>query len=237
MHLLRDADLIIIGLRFRNLPDEDMAHFDEYLESGKPIIAVRTSTHAFRIPPDRAFAKYSYDSITPWPGGFGQQVLGDTWVAHHGAHGKQSTRGVINEKFADHAVLYAVRDIWGPTDVYAIKRLPQTARILLSGQVLDGMQPDSKPVSGKVNDPMMPLAWTTTYRTKSGKSNRVFCTTMGAATDFESADLRRLLVNAAYWCLDVRIEQPANVDYVGKFEPTTFGFSNYQKGRTPSFYK
>src|SRR5258707_10989150 len=49
-------------------------------------------------------AKFHWQS-KEWPGGFGQQVLGDTWVNHHGNHGKESTRGVINEQFKDHPIL------------------------------------------------------------------------------------------------------------------------------------
>ena len=237
MHHLKSADVIILGLRFRNLPDKDMELFDQYLESGKPIIALRTSTHAFRIPKNRKYAKYSFNSKKDWIGGFGQQILGDTWISHHGKHGKQSTRGVVNEVHKEHPILSGVSDVWGTTDVYGIKHLPKTANILLFGQVLDGMKPDSEPVKGKINDPMMPLAWTTTYSSKAGHANRIVCTTMGAATDFESKGLRRMIVNATYWCLDMAVsEKPVNVDYVGNYNPTNFGFGNYQKGRTATFY-
>jgi len=59
MHLVKDADLLIFGLRFRNLPDDQMKAFDDYVESGKPMIGVRTSTHAFKIPKESKYAKYS----------------------------------------------------------------------------------------------------------------------------------------------------------------------------------
>ena len=235
MHFLKNADLVVLGLRFRNLPDQDMQIFDDYVESGRPIIGLRTSTHAFRIPANRKFSKYSYNSRKLWVGGFGQKILGDTWVDHHGEHGSQSTRGLVNKTHASHPILRGVTDVWGPTDVYEIKNLPETADVLLSGQVLEGMKPDSKAVVGKVNDPMMPLAWTTNYKSRSGKTNRVFCTTMGASTDFQSEGLRRLVINACYWCTE--IETPAeNVSIVGTYEPTAFGFGNYQKGRKPAFY-
>ena len=236
MQHLKDADLVILGLRFRNLPDQDMKLFDDYLESGKPIIGLRTSTHAFRIPKDRTYAKYSFNARKEWQGGFGQKILGDTWVSHHGKHGSQSTRGIVNKEFADHPILTSVKNVWGPTDVYGIKRLPTTAKVLLHGQVLEGMKPDSQPAKGKVNEPMMPLAWTTSYQSRSGTTNRIFCTTMGSSTDFESADLRRLIVNASYWCLDMKPDANANVDYVDAYKPTAFGFGNYQKDRRPAYY-
>ena len=236
MHLLEKADLVILGLRFRNLPDEDMKFFDDYLESGRPIIATRTSTHSFRIPEERKYAKYSFNAKDPWVGGFGQQVLGDTWISHHGKHGKQSTRGVVNKKFADHPILKELGNVWGPTDVYGIKNLPEAAKVLLHGQVLEGMQTDSKAVDGELNDPMMPVAWTKTWKTDSGKESRIFCTTMGAATDFESEGLRRLIVNAAYWSLDLSIEGKTDVEIVDEYKPTQFGFRKFKKNRTAKDY-
>ena len=45
---LDDADLMFILTRCRMLPDEQMAPIDRYLHSGRPVIAMRTATHAFR---------------------------------------------------------------------------------------------------------------------------------------------------------------------------------------------
>ena len=77
MAALDSADVCVMGLRFRELPDPQMKHFVDYLNAGKPIIALRTSTHAFKYDHDKAspYAKYDWHSTT-WPGGFGQQVLG-----------------------------------------------------------------------------------------------------------------------------------------------------------------
>jgi hypothetical protein len=61
---------------------------------------------------------------------------------------------------------------------------------LLLGQVLSGLHPNDPPVPGKVNDPMMPVAWTNTYRGEERKTARVFTSTMGAADDFENEGLR-----------------------------------------------
>ena len=236
LKLLENADLMIVGLRFRNLPDEDMKYFANYVESGKPVIGVRTSTHAFKIPKESKYAKYSWNSKDDWQGGFGQQVLGDTWINHHGRHGKQSTRGVIPEAQAKNPILRGVKDVWGRTDVYSVKNLTKDAAVVLHGSVLEGMKPDDKPVEGEKNNPMMPVAWTRNFKTESGKSSRVFCTTMGASTDFKSEDLRRLIVNASFWCLEMedKIPEKANVDIVGEYKPTKFGFKTYRKGLKPA---
>ena len=146
--------------RFRELPDADMKYVADYVESGKPIIGIRTSTHAFRYRKNNKspYARYSFNS-KEWPGGFGRQVLGDTWVRHHGKHGSQSTRGVIEPESKDHPIVRGVEDIWGPSDVYAIRDLPEDTRVLVRGQVLEGMSAEDPPLAGKKNDPMMPLIW------------------------------------------------------------------------------
>ena len=52
-------------------------------------------------------------------------MLGETWVNHHGDHGKQSTRGIIAPDAKDHPILRGIKDgdVFGPTDVYGV-RLP-----------------------------------------------------------------------------------------------------------------
>ncbi|HZO83634.1 MAG TPA: ThuA domain-containing protein [Verrucomicrobiae bacterium] len=232
---VKEADLLVLFFRFRELPDEQMKHFVDYVNAGKPILAVRTSTHAFDYKRNKnsPYAKYGWQS-KDWQGGFGQQVLGDTWVSHHGDHGKQSARGIINREQRDHPVLRGVDDIWGPTDVYGIIHLPPEAKVLVYGQVLEGMKPTDKPVQGKKNDPMMPMIWTRDYKAESGKTCRTLTSTIGAASDLESEGLRRLFVNASFWLTDLPVPPKANVDYVGEFKPTFFGFNKGKKGVKPA---
>lgn len=230
LHHLDDADLLVCFLRFRQLPDEDMRHFVDYVVSGKPILGIRTATHAFNYADDSdsRYRDWGWRSRA-WPGGFGQQVLGDTWVAHHGKHGSQSTRGVVEVENAAHPILNGVDDVWGPTDVYAITHLPDDATVLLRGQVLDGMEPTSPPAEGPPNDPMMPLVWT-----RELEGQRIVCSTIGASTDCESEGLRRLFVNAVYWGVGLEAPEEADVEYVGEYSPTPFGFGTYTRGVRPA---
>src|SRR5262249_44274296 len=149
------------------------------------------ATHAFQLKSSKTYARYSTGS-KEWDGGFGRKVLGETWVNHHGAHGKESTRGLIAPGMMDHPILRGIHDgdIWGPTDVYTVKLpLPGDSQPLVLGQVLENMKPTDKPVAGKKNDPMMPVAWIKTFMGAQGKSARVFTTTMGASQDLESEGL------------------------------------------------
>src|SRR5687767_609907 len=83
---LATADLMVIFTRFRDLPDEQMKHIVDYVESGRPIIGIRTATHAFDIKGNKTYSKYGWTN-KEWDGGFGRQVLGETWINHHGKHG------------------------------------------------------------------------------------------------------------------------------------------------------
>ncbi len=237
---LESADMMVIATRFRELPDEQMKYIDQYVHSGKPILGLRTATHAFQYSRNKhsPYARYDF-ADQEWPGGFGQQVLGDTWINHHGDHGKESTRGVINPTYREHPILRGVQDIWGPTDVYAIQHLPADAQILVLGQVLTGMQPTDPPLAGKKNDPMMPLLWTKSFTGRSGKASRVICTTMGASVDLQSEGLRRALVNACYWGLGLEDQIPpaSDVNYVKPYRPSFFGFGKHQPGVRPADYR
>ncbi len=241
MEALDAADLCVMLLRFRDLPDSQMRHFVDYLKAGKPVLGLRTSTHAFQFQThqDSPYAKYDWRSKA-WPGGFGQQVLGDTWVNHHGEHGKQSTRGIIEPDARANPILKGVENIWGPTDVYTVAHLPPDATILLRGEVLTGMKPDDPPLSGSKNEPMMPIAWTRERAPAPDyKPSRVFTTTMGAAVDLQNEGLRRLLVNACYWALKMesKIPEKADVAIVGNYQPTWFGFGKHKPGMRPADFE
>src|SRR5690606_16005749 len=66
---------------------------------------------------------------------------------------------------------------------------------------------------------------------------KIFCTTMGAATDLASEGLRRLIVNAVYWGVGLDVPRRANVDTVGEFRPTPYGFDGFQRGLRPSDFE
>lgn len=233
---LAGADLMIIATRFRSLPDEQMRHLVDYIEGGNPIIGLRTATHAFNNPASSTYAKYGWQySGDEYKQGFGRQVLGETWIAHHGKHGSESTRGLVAD--ASHPIATGIGEgeIWGPSDVYRVRLpLPKNSHVVFHGQILSGMQPADAPVTDDRNDPLMPIGWTREYQ-----GARVFTSTMGAATDFLSPGVRRMIVNATYWCvgLEDKIEPDLNISLVGDFEPTRFGFGGYIKGKRPADYR
>ncbi len=232
LETLDAADLLILFTRFRDPPDPQMKHIVDYVDSGRPIVALRTATHAFDLKTSKTYQRFTWNS-KEWDGGFGRQVLGETWISHHGRHAVQSTRGITAPGRERDPILRGIRSgaIWVPTDVYTV-RLPlaEDAQPLILGQVLEGMKPTDPPVAGKPNDPMMPVAWTKT------KARRVFTTTMGSAQDLLNEPFRRLLVNATYWAVGMegRIPAGAKVDLVGAYNPLPFQFGGFAKGLKPA---
>jgi hypothetical protein len=239
---LDKADLMVLFTRFRNLPDEQMKHIVDYVDAGKPIVGLRTATHAFALE-SKTYAPYTWNFVgkgkeDAWNGGFGRHVLGETWVNHWGGHGSQSTRGILVKDEEKNPILKGIKDgdIWGPTDVYEVRIPLLDCTPLVLGEVVDGMKPTDKPLAGKKNDPMMPIAWTKAYQGAGNNTGRAFATTMGASEDFQSEGLRRLLVNACYWAvgLEGKIAGKANVDLVGEYKPHPFGNDKFEKALRPA---
>jgi len=228
---LQTADLMVIFTRFRDLPDDQMKFIVEYLETNKPIIGIRTATHAFNFQEHTTYAEYSFRS-EEWEGGFGRQVLGETWINHYGKHQQESTRGLIVKGFGNEMLANGCSDIWGPSDVYGLTTLHGDCAPIVMGQVLTGMQPDDPP---KPDTPIVPVAWTKIYKHEdTGNVSKVFTSTMGHSGDFKNEDFRRLMVNAVYWSLEMKVPEMANVDIVGTYDPNPIGFGKYKEGILPS---
>jgi glucose/arabinose dehydrogenase/azurin/lysophospholipase L1-like esterase len=240
---LDTADVIIMSLRFRAWPDDAMKHFDAACKRGVPVIALRTSTHAFNFPAGSTYSNYTWNSKAPWAGGWGKHVLGETWVSHWGKHKSEATRAVVEAANAADPLLNGVTEIFGTTDVYEAAP-PADAKILFRGLVLKGMNPTDAPADyvkktaakteQPVNTPAMPIVWTRLYESESGATAKILTTTMGAASDFKNESLRRLIVNATYWATGLKIPAKANVATLDGYDPRPYGFNGYRTGITPA---
>lgn len=231
---LESASLVVLFSRLVTLPDEQREHIYAYLDSGKPIIGLRTANHGF--------IGFDYEKDGERVR-FGEDVLGGAFRNHHGRWHRDSTRGILVEASRDHPVLVGVNDIWGPSDVYRTYAegdgLPAECVPLVLGQPLTGRSHGDPP-----NEDLIPLpvAWVKTWKGNTGKTARVFHSTMGSAKDFESAGLRRLTVNAVYWCLGMeqRVRADSSVEIVGEYDPLPSGFDYEALGvepHPPSYYE
>lgn len=254
LETLENADLLVLFTRFRALPDSQMVFFEKYLLSGKPVLAIRTATHAFQLK-DTSSRYYpwsnSYNNKSSvWDGGFGRLVLGERWFTHHGHHQQQSTRGIFNSQEGQHPILNGIvsGDIWGPTDVYGVRLpLPDSAYTVVWGQVIDrtlpydaqdplyGLRPTDTVVA-KVNpaakepydpnQPLMPIAWLKKYQLPEGQSGIAFTSTIGAATDLLNEGVRRLLINAAFYLVGQDVPERVDVALDGGYQPSAYAFKS-----------
>lgn len=231
---LQSADLVIFFPRLLTLPAEQQALIVDYLDSGKPIMGLRTANHGFRRP-----LPYRID---------GRQVrfgdlLGGSFRGHHGNWHRDSTRGDLLESMQEHPILKGVKDIWGPSDVYRTfkegESLPENCTALVYGQPLIGRE------QGGASNPKkapLPVAWFKTWKTSAGRSARVFQSTMGSGKDLENPGLRRLIINAAYWGLrlEEQITADRSVSYVSEYKPLASGFNHEKLGvilQPPAAYR
>ena len=219
---LAKADLVIFFPRLLTLPAPELERIVKYVDSGKPIISLRTGNHGFRSP-----LPYKINGQqVRW----GEDVLGGSFMGHHGRWQADSTRGTIVPEQKDHPILTGVSDIWGNSDVYRTYKegtsLPAGCTALVWGQPLMGRQPNDPP-NPKLEP--LPVAWFKHWQTSEGKQARVFQSTMGSGTDLENPGLRRLIINAVYWGLGMEsaITPTRSVDIVGTYQPLKSGF-NYQ---------
>ncbi len=180
---LRDTDLLVVSTRRRALAPATMAAVRAHLEAGRPLVGLRTASHAFAPRgDDRAGALAR--GLTEWPE-FDAQVLGGNYQGHHdagpitqvraasGAEAHPLLRGLDLTGFASRSSLYRS----GP--------VAPAAEVLLWGEIR-GQPPE-------------PVAWTHRYGPRRA---RVFYTSLGGPEDFDTPAFRRLLLNGILWALD-----------------------------------
>ncbi|MCK0157020.1 ThuA domain-containing protein [Cellulophaga sp. F20128] len=233
---LKNADLMVLFTRFANFKGSELKHINDYIERGGSVIGLRTSTHAFKgiEGPDWEHYNYNYDGPRKsWKGGFGEMILGETWVGHYGQNHKQASNLIIDESNKLHPIMRGVTDAWAQCGGY--KAFPEglDLKVLARGRILNGMTPDSEPDTTKEE---MPVAWVRKYVLENGVSGKVFTTTHGASEDLLSNGFRRMLINACFWGvgMETEIKNNNNIDFVGEYLPTTFNFKGYKKNVKPS---
>ncbi len=231
--VLAEADLMVIFMRFIDMPDAEMKHFVDYVDRGGPIVGLRTSTHAFKIPEGSTYYRYDFR----YPGedfymGFGRQVLGETWVSHYGDNHRQSSILAIEQENKEHPILRGVGAMHTQAGGYTADPI-EGSTVLARGIILNGMGIDA-PVD--TTKELMPVAWVREYASASGKAARIFTTTQGASEDIVDGSFRRMLVNAQFWCLGMEeaIQPDLAVDFVGPYHPARFAFEGYRRGVKPS---
>lgn len=236
LEVLEDADLMVVFTRFADFEDKQMQHIDDYLHRGGPVVGLRTATHAFKNSDNPNWGHYDYKyngSKKAWQGGFGEVVLGETWVGHYGKNHQQASKLVLEDINKEHPILRGVEDAWAQCGGYNAYPEGKDLKVLARGRVLNGMTPDAAPDTTKEE---LPVAWVRTYQLENGKAGRAFTTTHGASEDILSDGFRRMLINACLWGVELEntIKADNPIDFVGGYQPSTFNFKGFQKNVKPS---
>ena len=233
LEALKTADLMVIFTRWRELPKQQAKMITDYAESGKPIVGFRTATHTFKYNKDSTMF-YLNDE---WPA----KVYGQQWITHHGHFGDNETplTSVYLKGSTNTPILNGVQPFQAYSWLYHVDggkwKLNGNCTTFLEGKSLKSAHEKA----GKLDEyPLTnPVAWTKSYATKSGKSARVFFTTLGHPFDFKETSMRKLALNGMYWALGFEKKIPktgVNANFVGDYSPNDSGFgAKFKKSVKP----
>lgn len=177
---LRDADLLFVSVRRRTPLKEQLDAVRAHVAAGKPLIGIRTASHAFAL---RARDKQPDPKYGTWQE-FDPEVLGGNYANHHGAGPKTAIAAAAGA--AKHPILKGISadKLVGNGSLYRVSPLKPDATPLLIGTIAD--------------KPSEPVAWARTYGPRKA---RIFYTSLGHPDDFKDPQFRRLLVNAIEWAI------------------------------------
>ncbi|MCA8991451.1 MAG: isochorismatase family protein [Planctomycetaceae bacterium] len=169
---VESADVLFVSVRRRTLPSEQLAIIRKHITDGKPVVGIRTASHAFCLRNQPA-----PEGLADWPE-FDAEVFGGSYANHHN-NKLQTTVHVTG----DGALLDGIdrADFLSGGSLYMPSPLAEGCQVLMTGTVVDA-------------DPE-PVAWTFT-RQDGGKS---FYTSLGHVSDFEQPSFRKLLLNGLHW--------------------------------------
>lgn len=211
LEALRTADAAVFFMRYRALPQAQLNEILAYGASGKPMIGLRTSTHAF---------KYAGPPNDRYNDAFGREMWGQKWIEHYGH--ENSSLALVAAKEKDNPILRGVApEFWLHSWLYVMNkgedRLPKDCRVLLEGDAIRGIKP-----GGEKYGERQSLAWTRELKGPEERRQRIFYTSLGHPRDFEDEPARRLLVNAVFWALGREQDIPtegADVTISGDYAP------------------
>ncbi len=174
---INDADVLVISVRRKTLPTAQLATIRRFVAAGKPVMGIRTASHAFSL--RSGDAPVGSDQ---WLS-FDADVFGGNYTGHH-AHGLSSTI-TLAPSAAQHPIVAGMSDsTWQQTgSLYKTAPLAKNTQSLLIGAA-EGTDQE-------------PVAWTF-VRADGGRS---FYTSLGHRTDFENPALGTLLRQAIDWAV------------------------------------
>ena len=228
---LDSADMMVLFLRWRALPDEQARHILAFAESGKPMAGFRTSTHTFLYKDDSTRQHLNND----WP----TSVFGQQWITHHGHFddGHDPLTSVEPVEMANHPILKGISAFPAYSWLYHVDggewKINPNTDVLLTGTSLRSKHEEA----GRLEQfPLTnPVAWTNDYR-----GAPVFFTTLGHPYDWKNPNMRRLALNGIAWALGREAAIPTtgfDATLVGNYDPNNSGFGEkFKTGQRPQFF-
>ena len=234
MEALKDADLMVNFMRFRDLPDAQMQPLEDYLLRGGSVLGLRTASHAFRVKvPNATWERYHFlTKSKDYDRGFGRQVLGDGWSGHHGRNHVMSTRINILPAFKSHPIMRGVATPWAMEGGYW--QLPAgNCQVMAYAQPLVGMDKASDAVTELKPAPAF---WTREYQWGEGQPGKAAYLAYGASESLMDDCFRRLIVNACFALSghEADIQADLNLEFVGDYSPSTFKIGKHLEGVKPA---
>ncbi len=178
IEVLAEADVALFSVRRRVLPKAQLEVVRKYVASGRPVVAIRTSSHAFS--PRQGKAPEGHEA---WPE-FDPEVLGGHYTGHHGAPKPGGPRVLAWTVAEKHPILAGIPsgEFALTSSLYKASPLAPGATPLLMGRV-EGVEKAE------------PVAWT--FVRKDG--GRTFYASPGGPDDFKLEAFARLLSNGIRW--------------------------------------
>lgn len=212
---LEDVDLLLVSVRRRLLPPEQMQWVKEYVASGRPLIGIRTASHAFAIRSGEVPS-----DVRDWPE-FDQVVFGGNYHNHHGNDLKSTV--MIPEAAKQHPILDGidVSEFEQGGSLYMTSPLAENTVMLMNGKV------EGKPIE--------PVSWVF-ERQEGGLS---FYTSMGHVNDFDNKTFIRMMNNAVEWLLEASAKANEASYAIDEISTNVFstGEEGYHTYRIPAIVK
>ena len=182
---IKNADAVLISVRRRVLPPEDMQVLRDFVAAGNPVIGIRTASHAFSLGKDE-----TPDGYADWLE-FDADVFGGNY---HGHLGNSLASTVQADRNLLHPILKTVtkKPFQQGYSLYNVLPLATGTTVLATGTA--------------EGHPTEPVAWTF-QRSDGGRS---FYTSLGHKKDFANQHFQQLLLNGIHWT--VGLDQPPAIE-------------------------
>lgn len=192
---LADADVAIFFPRFLQLPDHEWQPIEDYLKSGKPVIGLRTASHAFRYPKDHPRHHWNDD--------FGRRALGTPYIVHQTG----TTQVSVIAKYKTHPIMsHVTKTQWVSPGTLYLTRLEGGCVPLLMGTGKGPFRLIEKsfgPVQVNESEAdIVAWAWQNEW------AGKVFGTSLGDPGDFAEESFTRMLVNSVCWAVGKPVPGP-----------------------------